>query len=252
MADTYGPITLPIDPPENQDESVSDPLLDISLEFFQAFINFYGGAAWRKVAPSNNSKPVANIFASDPEDVIFNEKDLPALYMWRVGSGGNGDGGSTGTDWLSEDIRLIRDQLMLFWVFPPARQRFRGFREQFEAGAAKMLHVAIEMGQDPCWVKDGDPDPLRHTYGSVFPRLAGWQSMVMSKWQDRAMKVDMGNGQTRTYPAMLTTIEVAEQYTFDITKRAAVKGVNIQIRVPGDPASINTPLLVDERLIINP
>jgi hypothetical protein len=251
--DRYGAITLPISPTTGKpDESISDPLIDISLQYFQALINHYGGEAWKKVAPG--SLPVKTVEANDPEEVEFNERNLPCLFMWRAGGEGSGDSGaSAGTDWMAEDVRVMRDKIMVFWVFPPARQAFRGFREQFEAGLSKILHVAVEMGRDPAWIVGDDPDPKAKYYGSVYPRYAGWLSMSMSRWQDKVLTISMPNGAEKRYPAMLVTLDVAEEFKPDLLVHGYHPGgLDQKVYVPGDPLSEPAQLLVDERIIVNP
>lgn len=231
MAEFYGAMTLPIAEP-GPDDSVSDPLIDYTLSYFKAFINAYGATAWQAVMP--NALPVTTVKPNDPEELDFNERDLPCLYMWRTGA----DNGKP--ERLAEDIWIMRDQLHVFWVFPPARQAIRALRGQFVAGMAKMLHVAIELGRDPSWVVPGDPDSSSATLGSVFPRFAKFDEMSLGKWTSKMMTIPIANGQPRNYPAFYTTIDVVEPFERSLERYDLIGGLDLKLYEP-----TNT-LLVDE------
>lgn len=209
MADRYGAINFPI-ARRGVDSSVADPLLDYTLEYFQAVLNAQASAAWQSVAPG--TRPVHTISANDPEQVDFNIKNLPTLYAWR------GGGGEQPPEQISEDIFFMRDQIQLFWVFPPTRQAFRSFREQISAGASKIIHTAIEQGRNPAWIVRGDTDSMAARHGSVFARYAGYSEMRFAKWTDQMMVIQMASGEPKSYPAMHAILEVVEEFTEDINK----------------------------------
>lgn len=242
MSDTYGGISFPV-ARRGVDASVSDPLLDVTLEYFQAVLNDKLKAAWQSVAPG--TLPVKTISANDPEEVDFNIKNLPTLYAWRSG------GGDAPAEQIAEDIFFMRDQIQLFWVFPPARQAFRAFREQISAGAAKIIHAAIEQGRDPAWKVRGDTDTLAVSQGSVFARYAGWSEMRFKKWDDRMMNVEMADGSPKkSYPAMHMSLDVVEEFIEDITKpqyaNLATGGLD---HINYDPSGT---LIVNERILKQP
>lgn len=210
MSDTYGGISFPV-ARRGVNTSVADPLLDVTLDYFRAVLNAKLKDAWQSVAPG--TLPVNTVSANDPEQVDFNIKNLPTLYAWRSG------GGDSAPERIAEDIFFVRDQVMLFWIFPPARQAFRTFRETITAGAVKVIHAAIEQGRDPAWKVRGDTDSLMPLHGSVFPRYAGWSEMRLSKWDDRMMNVTMVDGSpTKSYPALHLILDVVEEFNEDITK----------------------------------
>jgi len=220
MPDTFGAAPLPFDPPNGDaagpDESVSDPLIDTTLAFFQAVINDAGAAAWQKVSPG--AALVANVRTNDPEEIVFNEKDLPCLYLCRTG----GDG----PEWLAEDYLVSHDTLRLFWVFPPARQSFQAFRSQILNGITKALAAAVHLNRHPAWVDPGDTDPQAKTYGSVFSDRAGWIDFELGKWSSKAIRIDMANGPARTYPALQMEMRVTEWFRQDLAKFALLAGAD--------------------------
>jgi hypothetical protein len=243
MADTYGLVTLPIAPatigPDGlPSDSVSDKLIDVTLDFFQHYINRYATDAWQSVMP--NSLPVAFVSINDPEEAEeFNERQLPCLFAWRAGTG------DQAPDHLAEDIWLMRDTIDLLWVFPPARQKFSAFRGQIVSGLSKLLHVAIEQGQDPSWVYPGDPDPRSTAEGSVFPRIAGWVEMNLSKWSSKALVVPITANDERHYSCLGASLDVVEEFDYDVTRF----GANSLDQKIYD--ATNT-LLVDRRIIPAP
>jgi len=242
MPDTYGLNELPIQPaaigPNGlPTTAVSDRLLDVLGSFLKAFINRYGQDAWQSVMP--NALPVMNVRINDPEEVEFNEKDLPCLFVWRAGTG------DKAPDNIAEDIWLMRDVVQILWVAPPARQAFLAFRGQFVSGVSKLIHVALEQGRDPSWVWPGDPDPTAAAQGSVFPRIAGLIEVNLSKWSPMAIGIPLADGDTRNYPALSASLDVVELYEIDITRFGA-NSLNQKIFDP-----TNT-LLVDERTIPAP
>lgn len=234
MADTYGAITLPAAaaPPGG---SVTDPLLDYSLAYFQAVINAKLAAAWVTVAPG--TLPVKTIKPADPEEVDFLDNDLPALYMWRTG--GNPP------ERLAEDIWQTHDKIHVLWILPPARQAFQRIRTQFVNGLNKDLHEAIELGRDPCWIVPNDEDVSAQTFGSVFARFAGWSSMYMGPWSAKALIIDMEGAPKRSYYAYQTELDVTELFDQDITRFAPNSGVQTTVTNSGG-------VTIAERTLITP
>jgi len=212
-ADNYGGIHLPVDPPKTLPDSVTDPFLEVTLDYLRAILNAKMQKAWDVVAPGG-TPVVKTVNANDPEEVDFNTKYLPALYCWRAGSSDQ-----RMPDHLAEDYWVLHDTVCLFWIMPMARQAFRAFREQMTAGVVKAVHAAIELGRDPVWVRQGDTDPQAKLYGSVYQVHAGTVAVSLVKWEDRVMKIDMGQGaEPGLYPACLMTLEVEELFQENLDK----------------------------------
>jgi hypothetical protein len=148
VIDKFGGITLPVAIPQNQ-EPVADNFLRYATQFFQAFINAKVRDAWQRVQPGR--LPVQKTFAHDPEQVVFNQEDLPAIFMWREESGGGGAPfmGGAAAEWIAEDYLASVDFVRVLWVFPNAEQSIRRIREPIVNALVKALTVAFEVGRDP-------------------------------------------------------------------------------------------------------
>lgn len=153
MADTYGALKLPVQLPDGTD-AVSDPALSRLGEYFQAFCNANGQAAFdrlgvprvRGLAPP----VIRSIFTHDPTKLVFNEAHLPALYVTRSNGGK--------PEWIAEDYRIATDVWTVLWVFPPGQQANQRIRESFTNAIGKMTDMAIEMVRSPAWAWADDPD----------------------------------------------------------------------------------------------
>jgi hypothetical protein len=161
MTDTYGALSIPVAVPTDAEVSATgDPALDVWASYLQAFINTYGAAAWAKVYPrrdDNNNliPPVLKTFTHQPTDetiAVFNERYLPALYLYRA------SGAEPKWEWI--DGRIARDTITLLWVFPTGTQPAERIRVPYVNALKDLVDVAIEKYLDPCWTYPGDPDPL--------------------------------------------------------------------------------------------
>lgn len=159
MADTYGALAIPLPAPP-AGGSVADPGLDVMAAFFAAVLNARAQVAWTAVQPpvtglATQPNGVVNpivrtILEHNPEMVVFDEKQLAAIYLDRV----------SGEEpfWLAEDYRNTHDVWRLLWVFPTAVQYTQRIRNSFTNGIVKVLDRAIEALRDPAFVWPGDPD----------------------------------------------------------------------------------------------
>lgn len=220
MADQFGALALP-HPEPGPDDVVTDPFLRYTLSFFQAFINAKASAAWAKTDKAPLQFPVKTVQAFDPTDLSFVLRELPTLYMWRQESDDDA------SFWLAEDILVSHEQVSVLWVMPPADEEKQKKRVQFANGIRKDLIVAIELGRDPSWVVPGDTDPQAVTYGSVFPRWAGWSRLHLSKWQRKTLIIENHEANERypfqAFEARMTLEEVFDQ---DLTKYDLLDGVD--------------------------
>ena len=58
------------------------------------------------------------------------------------------------------------------------------------SAVGKLIDTALEVGRDPSWVLDGDPDPTAATEGSVVLRHAGLLSMEGKQWRVGRIGID--------------------------------------------------------------
>lgn len=219
IIDTFGAITLPIPVPQGK-QPVSDLFLFYALDFFRTFLNSRGADAWGAVHPG--SLPVKVTFAHDPEQVVFNQEHLPALYMWRE-ENASAQGGGAAAEWLAEDILITNDFVRLMWVFPNAEQSIRRIREPIVNGLIKALAISFEIGRDPSWIVPGDPDPQATTYGSVFVRWAGALSVSLTKWQRKALLIRTTDNQ-KSYETIEAQLTLQEELLQDVDNRYSKLG----------------------------
>lgn len=156
MADTFGALTLPA---LTTDSPIGDPAIGKLLAFFKAVLNAYVGAAWAALRPraGNEALPVRTTIADDPHLRTFNEKDLPALFMWRR-QGKPVD--------IASDIRVSEDLVRGLWVFPPDPQFKQTPRSPFGNALVHALDMVLERGRDPSWFDAGDTEPTAISYAA--------------------------------------------------------------------------------------
>lgn len=160
MADTYGALAIPIPAPA-AGEAVADPALDIMGAFFAAVLNANAQTAWSAVQPPVRglatvadglvNPVVRTILEHNPEEIVFDEKQLPAIYLDRMGG--------EAPFWYAEDYRNTHDGWRLLWIFPTAQQYTQKQRNSFTNGIVKVLDRAIEALRDPAFVWPADTDP---------------------------------------------------------------------------------------------
>jgi len=145
MPDRYGAIAIPI-PAPLAGEAAADRALSLTLSFFMAVLNAHAQTAWSSVAPG---VPVVRAVShGNPKSHGFNEKDLPALYLWRTGS--------HGLEQWAEDLAVEETTWTLLWVMQPAQQKHQRLRDTFVNGVVKVLRRALFTGRDAVWVADAD------------------------------------------------------------------------------------------------
>ncbi len=154
MADTFGSIKLPV--------AVTTPAGDPALlkvgRFIQAVVNAYCSDAWNVVFPRPDRAPafqaaIAEVFTHNPEELrgeSFNDKMLPALYIWRE----NGEFEHVAEDW-DEHHSQWRAQ----WVMASDAQAKQILRRSMLPAIGKAIRAALHQGIHPDWVDDGDTGP---------------------------------------------------------------------------------------------
>jgi hypothetical protein len=222
MADTFGAETIPLSLPLAGEE-ISDPGVSRLADFFMAVINANATANWETVMPG--ALPVSTAFTHNPEEVSFNERDLPALWLNRVGE--------DPLEWLAEDYDIAHVTMRLLWVFPAARQEVQKDRNTFVNGIAHILAHCIELGRHPAYVLPGDPDPTATTQGSVIMRVAGLWELKWNGYKSGLGLHIKTTSETRNYYCLDAKIGVSERRTFDIVADfPATKGLDLTITTP--------------------
>lgn len=156
---TYGAITIPVAAPADPlIEATGDPALDVWAAYLKAYINANGGLAWAKVFPRTRDAvaipPVLSTFTHQPTDdtiAPFNEKTLPALYVYRAGGAAHA--------WEATDMRVAKDVITLLWVFPTGAQPAERIRVPYVHAIVTLIDAAVEADRDPSYVHPGDTDP---------------------------------------------------------------------------------------------
>ena len=200
MADNFGLVQIPV-ATSPQGEAAGDPVLTKLVTFLAALLNENGSKAWGEVAPG--APLVRTVFTHDPEDIVFNERQLPALFLWRA---------SQVEDQIADDIFLDTTQCSLLWVFPPAPQETQRRRETFANAVTKLVLVAFERGRTPSYVFDGDLDATAATLGSLVYAQANanvW-SVSLKKGRRHKFVERIEDGAPRSYYALEMTLELQE------------------------------------------
>ncbi len=155
MADTFGALELPLVAPAPGHQP-GDAALGPLSSFCAAILNAYGTTAWQSVAPGMPC--VRTTYTHDPTDYVFNEKDLPALYLTR---------NRGKAEWLADDWCISRDTIAGWWVFPPEPQAKQRVRDNITNGLVRLLQAAIARGADPAWQWSGDTRPTSTTLATA-------------------------------------------------------------------------------------
>lgn len=209
MPATYGALQIPVPVADDDDPSPGDPALNILLGYWKAFLNFHGGAAWADLAPVESGL-VKRALPNDPTERNFNDNDLPALFLWREGSG------PPAVD-LSEDVRLVSDTLVMFYVLPPAQQEKQSRRLNFAANVIpKMIDDAVERNGDAAFILNPATATERElAEGTRIMRAAGLFTLDFLTWR-RLPNIVIGmwppdGGKPRTYQGLELRFAVTEQ-----------------------------------------
>lgn len=228
MPDAFGAITIPQAEPD--DEEGLDPTLYRLGQYLKAALNATLGAAWQSIAP--NVPVVREAFTHSPEDVDFNERDLPALYLVRQGNQG------PGFEWLAEDYDLQHTKLRLLWIFPPTRQEFQRRRNDFTHSLEKAVVAAIEAGRHPAYVMPGDPDPTAAARGTVILRAAGIHAIDWVGYKaTQAVTVKMAPpAEPRSYYCLDAELHLVERHSLSLDDYAPSQSAP---RGPGTGAGLD-------------
>ncbi len=202
MAPRYGSLDLPLPEPPTAEAALTDPALDTLLAFAKAVIDDGAADAWEAVA-GDEKVPVKSTFAHNPEEIDFNTKSLPALYLFRAGA-------AEPPMWVADDYRIAKDELHLLWVFPWAHQGVQRRRTTFVNGLLKVLDAALANERHPAWVAAGDTDPDATRGGSNILRHAGLWSLMPGKWQRAPVEI-VGEDQRMRFWAIRLPLFIEER-----------------------------------------
>lgn len=224
--DTFGAISVPVATPTAPVTTtpVADPALYYLGQFSAAVLNADANPAWRAVDPMHRVVQVLRFH--EPDEMSFNERDLPALFMWR-------DKSEKAPEWIAEDILQTHELIQCVWVMPHAVQEHLRVRHPSPNTIMKTLTRAIELGVHESWTVQGDAEVDPVTLGSVLTRWSGVDAVWMGPWLRKVLNVPVGDGgERRLYGTIEWTLRVDEALYEDITKYPALAGINQTITTP--------------------
>lgn len=233
MPDLYGSLPLPIPAPADPSaEAVADPALDVWAAYFKAFVNANGTAAWAACfprakgtqdAPGEQVPPIRATFTHQPTDdtaAPFNERHLPALYLYRAAG--------PAPRYEGIDRRVSRDAVTFLWVFPTGAQAAERIRVPYVNGLVKMVDRAIEAYRDPNYVHPLDASPTARTL-PLEPeavRLAVATSTSAQTYQGAALDGTVG-GQPFQPPRALVVLCSSDPAAFVDGSLITVTGLDV-------------------------
>lgn len=202
MSDNFGALSFPVQPVP-VGGSVSDPALDKIGAYLAACLNQELNKSWGQVNPGR--KFVESIQTNQPDDT-FNEKNLPALFLWRF---------QTTNDQVSDDWTEVLTDVQLTWVPQNAVQAKRAMRSPGMNGFQKVVTRALALGRSPAWVDLGDPDPTAPMLGSVLIercRLFRWPYITTVKTDP--IQIIKGS-EVASYTAFTAMLRISEITQWD-------------------------------------
>lgn len=203
MTDSVGLLDFPA-PAVDDGEAVTDPALDLLLDFCQAVLNADLSAAWAAVSPSD-PKPVRFVFNHNPDLESFNDSETPALYMWRS------DDTAGATQRLTQDIVVDSGGFQALWVPPAMDQESKRAREGIRNGIKKSLKRALANGRHPAWVLDGDTYYDPEYYGSSLAYHTKLSQIRLGQFRAHDLDIDSEDRSGKwTYPCLFFTIDAIE------------------------------------------
>lgn len=150
MSGTYGELAIPV----GITEPGGDPTLAKLGAFLRAVINADCGAAFDALKLHSSMAtevPVANVFTIDPRRYVFNDQDLPALFVYREESR---------HEWTDQDHRTATTTVKVMYLFPHDPYHQVADRLPFANAIVKVSDAALVQGRHPAWIDAGDTDPF--------------------------------------------------------------------------------------------
>lgn len=202
--DQYGVLKFPARPP-NDNEPITDQALYCIGSYLMAVLNSKLNGAWNVVNP--NVPFVKSIQFDDPNDgSMMNEKDLPALYVWRQ---------SMYDQQSTDDWTETTSDIAIMWIPQTATQAKRSLRAPGINGFAKTITRALGLGSDPSWIDPLDADPGSKIYGSGLMERAGLHARpYLTTTRYDSITVEKGTDIAK-YPAFTTIMRISEITRWD-------------------------------------
>lgn len=195
MADTFGAITLPV-------ASEMDPSLQALASYLAAVIGHDLTSAWGETGTARGV--VVKTFTHDPERGEFNDRDLPALFLWRASS-------AEEPVRLADDYEIDRTRVAGLWIFPPTVQHKQVERTRVFSAVVKSLRRACRTVRHPAWLVVGDTDPEAATRGSCLLAQAEIaQLRFAGASADPPVMIEIDGARPIRYPAVHFAIELDE------------------------------------------
>lgn len=234
MADSYGGQSLPLSSVGAAvvlETGTPDPLLTRLCSYFKACANARLGTEFAAAMAPNRSGgtgqvPVMFALEHDPELFEFNDKQLPALFIYR-----SGDDAGTYED-LTTDMRVSTETVTVLWVLPSGTQEKQAIRARFPSKLFHLFDALIEANRDPAWLVVGDADANAATQGSSLAAGLNLFRLRFSRGPKRKPLVirPVDDKPLAPYPAYEALIEVREMLVRDPARNAALGGANVILR----------------------
>lgn len=220
MSDTYGSATLPLATVATSSVTITpnafDPLLDYLASYLKTIANARLLADWILKAP--NTLPVKEAFPFSPDEGHINDRDLPALFVYRTGS-------KTRLR-LADGYRIDRSTVSLLYVPQLAPMQPRDIRMAFPNELFKLWDAVLESGRDRSWIVAGDADVNAVSLGSSLGAYTKTFRLEVGMWARTPITVSMDDGPPRVYFASTTTIDLEEHLTVDVAIYDTLAGFN--------------------------
>ena len=197
MSDSFGSMTFPV-PIPGPNDSVHDSALDCLGSYLTACLNDQLGPSWSAVNPGK--KFVESFQTSEPGD-SFNERDLPAMFLYRTASFDE----PVTDDWIEQTTDVT-----VTWVPQSAVQFKKNLRATSINGFSKVVTRALHLGRSPAWIHPADKSTSSKTRGSPLMERAGFFRVpLVTSAKIDYVTVEKGLD-VATYPAFSLIIRIFE------------------------------------------
>lgn len=244
MGLTYGLLSIE-DAQAEANVAAGDPLLTKLGAACQAIVNARCGALWASVCPRPKAnggapQPVVAVFEHDPNERVFNARDLPAFFLFREKIAPQ--------EWAAEDLLLRKSTIKLIWVFPREPQEKTRIQSPMVNAVSSAIGAALWNGQDAAWVDPTDTNPKATTAGSLIVERMGLWTIQVGEGRMRPVKIDMLDGSKRLeFAAFELSIDVEEQLVDDLAvvpggRYASPPKMTTTVQTSDDPAVVQISL----------